>query len=203
MIGEIMNQIVNLDDLAVQINSENDKLRSHVKNSLTSALRLGELLTQAKSLVKHGEWTQWLEGNCTVSDRQARKYIQLYEGRDQLPIENGPEAVLSINSALRLLSEDGIKYDSDFVNTLIEKAQSQMIIEPAKKPAKPATQKAADNLPILVKASRMIAIYCQLKFKKSYDSDEQRLNDIKVLKSIVEMIDRYIQKLDTLKIDLL
>jgi N6-adenosine-specific RNA methylase IME4 len=41
-------------------------------------LKAGTLLIQAKKLVSHGEWGQWLKDNCpTVSDRTAQEYMYL------------------------------------------------------------------------------------------------------------------------------
>jgi glutamate synthase domain-containing protein 2 len=42
-----------------------------------AAMEAGALLNEAKALVKHGEWTQWLAENTGFSGRTARRYMQI------------------------------------------------------------------------------------------------------------------------------
>lgn len=186
-----MNQVTNLTDLAVEINTENENLRGHVKNSFESALRLGELLTQAKNLVEHGEWTQWIENNCTVSLYQSRAYMRLYEGREKLGIENGVGPVLSINGALRLLTADSNEDEPNFINAILGKTKSQISATstPRRKTPKPVIHSEEDSIP-LRSASQLISRYCE----KSYDSGEQRKQVYEVMKVIKEMVDQFMKK---------
>ena len=48
------------------------------KTSLEKAIRIGELLTEQKQNLRHGEFTSWVENNLPFSDRTAQIYMRLY-----------------------------------------------------------------------------------------------------------------------------
>lgn len=58
--------------------------------------------------MEHGQWLPWLRANCALSDRQARKYIQLAENYPDLLGENWPHKanLTGINQALALITAD-------------------------------------------------------------------------------------------------
>lgn len=63
--------------LAAQIADEVCKAENAWRDALGHAIRAGELLIEAKGLVKHGEWLSWLAENFLGSDRTARLYMRL------------------------------------------------------------------------------------------------------------------------------
>jgi hypothetical protein len=84
-------------DLAKQINDhlkEMEETTTRIKQTvLQQALRLGELLLQAKAKVGHGKFKAWLERNCELSERSAQRYMALKDGWPKI------EAWLKDNSA--------------------------------------------------------------------------------------------------------
>jgi hypothetical protein len=66
-----------LDDLALRIVEGLGRVNAAARNTLESALDVGDLLIAAKSKVKYGEWGNWLDEKCRISDRTARLYMQL------------------------------------------------------------------------------------------------------------------------------
>ncbi len=50
----------------------------YAKNFTNSMFQLGRVLTEAKALVKHGEWKNWIQENAGCSVRQAQLFIQAY-----------------------------------------------------------------------------------------------------------------------------
>jgi Protein of unknown function (DUF3102) len=70
------------------------------------AMRCGDVLIKAKSVLKHGEWLPWL-GGTGISDRQAQKYMKLAREREQVETgKNEPGAHLpTINEALAELAK--------------------------------------------------------------------------------------------------
>ena len=54
---------------------------------LSAALEIGKKLIEAKALVPHGRWAEWLEANVDYSDRKAQDLMHLYEeyGKKGLP----------------------------------------------------------------------------------------------------------------------
>lgn len=43
------------------------------------ALEIGKCLTDAKSIIKHGEWTNWLKERVQFSERTAQNYMRIYK----------------------------------------------------------------------------------------------------------------------------
>jgi len=41
----------------------------------------GDLLTQAKAQVPHGQWLPWLHDHCTISERTAQLYTKNHSRR--------------------------------------------------------------------------------------------------------------------------
>ena len=79
--------------------------------TLLCGIEIGRRLVEAKDLLKHGEWLPWLERETEISDRQAQRYMKVFNeyGAAQLGLF-GPEtnattlSDLPISKALALLS---------------------------------------------------------------------------------------------------
>ena len=71
------------------------------RTSLNKAIRIGEILTEVKSQLKHGEWLPWLTQHLPFSGRTARNYMQCYEQRERLKLAN----VANLSEAYDLLAE--------------------------------------------------------------------------------------------------
>ncbi|MGD9609281.1 MAG: DUF3102 domain-containing protein [Desulfovibrionaceae bacterium] len=69
------------------------------KTVLMKAIRVGEILTEAKASLPHGQFTPWLK-NLPFTDRTARNYMRLYQNRDQLKTET----VSGLTAAYRALA---------------------------------------------------------------------------------------------------
>lgn len=93
----------NLPDLALQINQHHEAAQRNAQKAIERAFQCGEALAQAKAQVKHGEWLTWLQANTIISERTARKYMMVANNRAAL--ENGTEADLTVNGALRALAK--------------------------------------------------------------------------------------------------
>ena len=101
--------------------SEIIKLHSEVeaslKTSLQKAIRIGEILSEVKSNLKHGEFTGWINKNLPFTDRTARHYMRLFENQGKA-LKAG-----SVTEAYRMLKEHktetvsdlkGISFEQDF-----------------------------------------------------------------------------------------
>lgn len=65
-------EIAILNDLA-------QEAQHYAKSMVTNLLQLGRVLTEAKPLVKHGQWEQWIQENAGCSNRYAQMFMQAYE----------------------------------------------------------------------------------------------------------------------------
>jgi hypothetical protein len=89
-----------LDQLAHEINRQQQLADDHFRTSIDHALRVGQLLLDAKARVPHGEWLTWLAANTSVSDRTARGYMQLARQR-----QIGDRSPLGLRDTLRAIAE--------------------------------------------------------------------------------------------------
>ena len=97
--------------LADEINSAHRACDDALRAGLNHAVRAGELLVEAKSRVKHGEWGSWLGDNFEGSARTAQAYMKVAREVPNLDGEKAQRvADLSFRGALKELSapeEDG------------------------------------------------------------------------------------------------
>lgn len=47
------------------------------------ALEIGKCLTEAKAIIKHGQWTSWLKERVQFSERTAQNYMRIYKETEQ------------------------------------------------------------------------------------------------------------------------
>ncbi|AET68644.1 Protein of unknown function (DUF3102) [Desulfosporosinus orientis DSM 765] len=91
--------------IAAEINTLNHQTG---RTLLTNAIEIGGRLKEAKALIKHGEWGQWLAESVRYSQRSAGRLIQLYEAYGVSPdLEGDPNwsalSNLTYTNALILL----------------------------------------------------------------------------------------------------
>jgi hypothetical protein len=82
-----------------EINKLHQDLQELATGALDRAIRLGELLSAAKSRLPHGQWLPWLASNVAFSERTARNYMRIFENRAALKSAN----VADFGEAYRLL----------------------------------------------------------------------------------------------------
>jgi hypothetical protein len=91
-----------LPELAAEIRTEIAAADHDWHSALAHAVRVGELLREAKAACKHGTWLPWLEGNFPESRRSAQAYMRLAANAQSAAyLEEG----LSVNAALKLLAQ--------------------------------------------------------------------------------------------------
>lgn len=59
--------------------------RAYSQGMARNMIELGRVFTEAKALVKHGEWGEWLRENAGMSDTQARQLMRIWERFGQNP----------------------------------------------------------------------------------------------------------------------
>jgi len=93
--GEISKTIqggmITLDDLAVQA-------QMFSCGAAMNLLQLGRVLTEAKPMIPHGEWREWVEINAHMPERRAQEYMQAYRkfGIDQRIAQLGPSQIIAL-----------------------------------------------------------------------------------------------------------
>jgi hypothetical protein len=100
----------------VRLHSE---VAAHLKQSLDKAVRIGQLLTEQKQALGHGEFIPWLKANVPFTDRTARNYMRLYRERERLKTET----VSGLKGAYALLvqvREEEAEFDPDAWREIID-----------------------------------------------------------------------------------
>ncbi|MHC1767932.1 MAG: DNA N-6-adenine-methyltransferase [Verrucomicrobiia bacterium] len=85
---------------AAEANRLHSELLGLARTSLEIAIRIGELLTEQKARLKHGEWLPWVKDNIEFSEATAKRYMSVHRRRDELKSLN----VSDLSDAYRLLS---------------------------------------------------------------------------------------------------
>lgn len=64
-------------ELIKRINDAHNEVRLSLKRTGECAIEAGLLLLEAKQVVKHGSFTEWVAAHCFFSERTAQLYMQL------------------------------------------------------------------------------------------------------------------------------
>lgn len=103
--GEVTT--TDLGELAERINMRVRAAEDRAKKAVEYAVEAGQLLNEAKTLVPHGEWKQWLAAHCTVAPRTARAYMMLAKRVPTLPdAERQRVADLPMREAIKAITTD-------------------------------------------------------------------------------------------------
>lgn len=90
-----------LAQLAHEINQEHEAAE-HARNDWQlRAIRVGELLVEAKSQLPHGAWLPWLAENFPFTPQTARGYMRIFRHQHDPRMEDA----FSIRSALAMLAK--------------------------------------------------------------------------------------------------
>jgi DUF3102 family protein len=90
-----------LTSVAAEINRLHTEIDEAARTTIDKAIRIGQLLSEQKRSLKHGQWLPWLEANVSFTDRTARNYLRVFEKREQLKLES----VSDLTKAYRLLAD--------------------------------------------------------------------------------------------------
>lgn len=113
-----MTNIVNMSpkppqELAAKIKAEITAMRRAAQSSLEHAMRAGEYLIELKPQIGHGQWLDWLEKHCDISERMAQHCMRLANNRPELEAacadKNEMVSDLTLTGALRIISEKKAK----------------------------------------------------------------------------------------------
>lgn len=111
-----MNELIERDEYIPQertlevITAEILMLRD---TATASIIGIGQRLIEAKELVEHGEWYDWLEQNFSMSTRTAQNYMALAEGYPK----NETVSHLGMRKALKLLALDDVEREEFIAET--------------------------------------------------------------------------------------
>lgn len=141
-----VQEIRTAENIAVEINTIKKQTQ---KVMLSASIEIGQRLSEAKSLVPHGAWGDWLEQNVNYSERTAQNLIKIYDqysdkGFDAL-FGNDLDAFaeLSYTQAVALLALPTVDERKEFVETHDVGNMSTRELQEAIKAQKDAEDEAA------------------------------------------------------------
>ncbi len=73
-----------LDALAAEIRRHAEQAEADYMSAVAHAIRAGELLSEAKSQVGHGEWLPWLAEHFARTPQTAASYMRMADRRDEI-----------------------------------------------------------------------------------------------------------------------
>lgn len=79
------------DNELVLLSSLAREAKMYSEAAALNLFQLGRVLIEAKKLVRHGEWTDWVRGNAHMSETQAQYLMRSYERFGQMPEVAGLE----------------------------------------------------------------------------------------------------------------
>lgn len=92
-------------DLTAEIVRLHDQITSALRTSLAHAIRIGELLTEHKARLEHGQFTDWAKQHLPFTLRTAQNYMRVYRERET--IKNEKVAFLGAAYDLTALRKNG------------------------------------------------------------------------------------------------
>ena len=106
-----------LDSLAASINKSYRNYRSTLRTALDQAIEVGGKLNEAKCLVKHGRWRDWVKDNLECSQRTSDLYRKLADNEQELTqyLSSNPQLIANFGLAAadKLLRENKRKSPSN------------------------------------------------------------------------------------------
>lgn len=90
-----------LPTLAAEIRAAHAEALAAAKASAERAIAAGTMLIEARKLVIHGQWADWLREHVGFSERTARRYMQLVRGG----FNSATVADLGVRAAAEALAE--------------------------------------------------------------------------------------------------
>lgn len=77
--------VITADKFTVEkINALHNGILDIFIDALETAIKIGQWLTEAKAIMKHGEFGPWIKDNLVFSERSAQRYMSLFENREKV-----------------------------------------------------------------------------------------------------------------------
>jgi hypothetical protein len=92
--------------IADEVRGLHDDVAGLLQHAKPKAIRVGELLTEAKGRVARGKWIPWVQANCGFGEREAQRYLQVYRNRESsLELNATPVSYLGVKAASKAIAK--------------------------------------------------------------------------------------------------
>jgi hypothetical protein len=166
-----MTALTTLDGVSVTLNEHATEIRKLYKRTAHDIHEIGRRLTEAKKLLGHGNWLNWLDAEFGWTDRTALNFMRVYE----LPLKSETVSDLDISvTALYRLARPSTPVE--VCEEVIERAKAG---EPIKdNDVKEAVEQAKVDLPAPITASR------------EFSADRYLIKRLAVTSNFEELVER-------------
>ena len=97
-------------DRTQEIKKELAELNTTLKMTVQKAIRVGQLLSEQKEFVGHGNFVKWIENNLDIGRTSAEKYMKLFEYQNKLPesgnLQDAYKQIETIEAQAKLTAEE-------------------------------------------------------------------------------------------------
>ena len=76
---------VQIDTAGDELNRLHKSIEGKLRSTVDDAIRAGEILTQVKERLNHGDFLPWIQANCSFSRQTADNYRRLYSYSGKMP----------------------------------------------------------------------------------------------------------------------
>jgi hypothetical protein len=94
-----------LADAAVEIKQLHADVHDGLRQTLPKAMRIGELLAEAKPKIAHGHWLDWVKQRCGFNEVTAQRYMRLHNHRSEIEANTSTTMVLTIDAAIKAIAK--------------------------------------------------------------------------------------------------
>lgn len=172
-----------LPTLAVAILDAHSVYIASQRSALEYARLAGELLTEAKGQLPHGEWLPWLESNCDLSVRVAQGYMRIARDWPKLveavAKSETPVSYLPIRDALTILADEWTDADA-----LAPGGSNDHVTDDAEDDDRDKYGRA-----ILIRI--VLSIPDQIEFRKHLDELQDLLGTVDDADTVHEIVQRF------------
>jgi hypothetical protein len=75
---------ITMNNAATELNRLHGEIEGKLRTTVQDAIRAGEILTQVKERMEHGEFLPWVERSCKFSRETGSRYMRLFEHQNKL-----------------------------------------------------------------------------------------------------------------------
>src|SRR5262249_6918544 len=94
-----------LDEIAREVRELHEKVLQH---ALPRAIRIGELLIEAKRTAGRGRWISWVKTHCGFGEREAQRYMRVAKNKS-LVIDATPVSHSGVKAASKALAKPRLR----------------------------------------------------------------------------------------------
>ncbi len=94
-----------IEAIAAEVRQLHGDVQEGLRRTLPHAIRIGELLIEAKSKMPHGRWLDWVGDHCGFGERDAQRYMRLAKHRTEIEANTTPVSYLGVKAATRAIAK--------------------------------------------------------------------------------------------------